>query len=159
MLSPVRTMNVGLVSTSIHTDAAAPGGTERAVITMDFWSFFWLLVWSFFFVAYLMMLFQIFGDLFRDESLGGVAKALWIVVLILFPLISALVYVIVRGRGMAERAMKRNAEQMAAQEDYIRTVATPRTSSVEELTQAKSLLDSGAITPEEFAQIKTRALS
>ena len=72
---------------------------------MDFWSFFWLLVWSFFFVAYLMMLFQIFGDLFRDKELGGFAKVLWVVVLFVVPLLSALVYIIVRGRGMAERAM------------------------------------------------------
>ncbi|WP_327191921.1 SHOCT domain-containing protein [Terrabacter sp. Soil811] len=152
-------MNVGLDNRSIHSTVAARGGTERSVFTMDFWSFFWLLVWSFFFVAYLMMLFQIFGDLFRDESLGGVAKAIWVIVLIFFPLISALVYVIVRGRGMAERTMKRTSEQMAAQEDYIRTVAAPKSSSIEELTQAKALLDAGAISPEEFAQIKSRALA
>src|SRR3954467_5136013 len=117
---------------------------------MDFWSFFWLLVWSFFFVAYLMILFHIFGDLFRDQSLGGFAKVLWVVVLIFFPLIAALVYVIVRGRGMAERAMKDNSERMAAQEDYIRSVAAPSTSSIDELSQAKALLDSGAITADEF---------
>ncbi len=126
---------------------------------MDFWSFFWLLVWSFFFVAYLMILFHIFGDLFRDKSLGGFAKVVWVVVLIFFPLIAALVYVIVRGRGMAERAMKDNSERMAAQEEYIRSVAAPSTSPVDELSQAKALLDSGAITPEEFAHIKARALA
>jgi signal transduction histidine kinase len=156
-----RRMSLGLDNRSIHMNAAARRGTERVVITMDFWSFFWLLVWSFFFVAYLMMLFQIFGDLFRDESLGGVAKALWVIVLIFFPLIAALVYVIVRGRGMAERQMKRNSEAMAAQDEYIRSVAAAPsgTSSVEELTKAKALLDAGAITPEEFAQIKSRALA
>ena len=76
---------------------------------MDFWSFFWLLVWSFFFVAYLMMLFQIFGDIFRDEELGGFAKVVWVSCSFVFPLIAALVYIIVRGKGMAERAMKSNA--------------------------------------------------
>ena len=127
---------------------------------MDFWSFFWLLVWSFFFVAYLMMLFQIFGDLFRDKELGGFAKVLWVVVLFVVPLLSALVYIIVRGRGMAERAMESNRQQMAAQEDYIRSVAAPSSSSsVEQLSQAKALLDSGAITEEEFAAIKAKALS
>ena len=125
---------------------------------MDFWSFFWLLVWSFFFVAYLMMLFHIFGDIFRDKSLGGFAKVLWVVVLFVVPLFAALAYIIVRGRGMAEREMESNVRQMNAQEEYIRSVAAP-SSSVEQLTQAKSLLDSGAITPEEFAAIKARALS
>ena len=68
---------------------------------MDFWSYFWLLVWWFFFVAYLMVLFQIFGDLFRDDELGGVAKALWVLVLVFFPVIAALVYLVARGKGMA----------------------------------------------------------
>jgi len=125
---------------------------------MDFWSFFWLLVWSFFFVAYLMMLFHIFADLFRDESLGGFAKAAWVVVLILFPLVSAVVYLIARGKGMAERMMERSSARAAAQEDYIRGV-TASSTSVEQLSQAKALLDSGAITSEEFAQIKVRALA
>lgn len=128
---------------------------------MDFWSFFWLLVWSFFFVAYLMMLFQIFGDLFRDQELGGFAKVVWVVALFVVPLLSALVYIIVRGRGMAERAMESNRRQMAAQEEYIRSVAAPSSSSstVDQLAQAKALLDSGAITTEEFDAIKTKALS
>lgn len=127
---------------------------------MDFWSYFWLLVWWFFFVAYLMVLFQIFGDLFRDDELGGFAKAVWVLVLVFFPVIAALVYLIARGKGMAARSTKRNAEMVAAQEDYIRSVATPSGSSgVEQLAQAKSLLDSGAITPEEFAAIKAKALA
>ena len=125
---------------------------------MDFWSYFWLLVWSFFFVAYLMVLFHIFGDLFRDRELGAFAKVVWVVVLFVFPFLAALVYVIVRGKGMAERQMESNSRRMAEQEDYIRSVAAP-TSSVQELSQAKALLDSGAITEEEFAQIKARALA
>ncbi|GAA2165711.1 phospholipase D-like protein [Humibacillus xanthopallidus] len=128
---------------------------------MDFWSYFWLLVWWFFFVAYLMVLFQIFGDLFRDDELGGFAKALWVLALIFANIISALVYLIVRGKGMAARTMKRNAEMVSAQEDYIRSVAAPSSGSsgVEQLAQAKALLDSGAITPEEFAAIKAKALA
>jgi hypothetical protein len=128
---------------------------------MDFWSYFWLLVWWFFFVAYLMVLFQIFGDLFRDDELGGFAKAVWVLVLVFFPVIAALVYLVVRGKGMAQRSMRRNADMVAAQEDYIRSVATPSSasSSVDQLAQAKALLDSGAITPEEFAALKAKALA
>ena len=111
---------------------------------MDFWSFFWLLVWSFFFVAYLIMLFHIFGDLFRDKELGGFSKVLWVIVLFIFPLLSALIYLIVRGRGMAEREMQAAEAQMAAQEKYIRSVAGGTASTTDQLYQAKSLLDSGA---------------
>src|SRR6478609_8189263 len=67
---------------------------------MDFWSFFWLLVWSFLFVAYLMMLFHIFGDIFRDRELGGFAKVVWVVVLFVVPLLASLVDVIVRGTAV-----------------------------------------------------------
>jgi hypothetical protein len=128
---------------------------------MDFWSYFWLLVWWFFFVAYLMVLFQIFGDLFRDDELGGVAKALWVLVLVFFPIIAALVYLVARGKGMAARTMQRNADMVAAQDDYIRSVASTSSGSsgVEQLSQAKALLDSGAITPDEFAKIKAQALA
>lgn len=128
---------------------------------MDFWSYFWLLVWWFFFVAYLMVLFQIFGDLFRDDELGGVAKALWVLVLVFFPIVAALVYLVARGKGMAARTMQRNADMVAAQDDYIRSVASTSSGSsgVEQLSQAKALLDSGAITPDEFAKIKAQALA
>jgi len=127
---------------------------------MDFWSFFWLLVWSFLFVAYLMMLFHIFGDIFRDRELGGFAKVVWVVVLFVVPLLASLVYIIVRGKGMAEREMERNMARAAAEQDYIRSVAAkPDYSPTDQLSQAKSLLDSGAISQEEYSQIKARALS
>ena len=130
---------------------------------MDFWSFFWLLVWSFFFVAYLMILFHIFGDLFRDKELGGFAKVVWVVVLLVFPFLAALVYLIARGHGMAERQMKGAMEMKAAQDEYIRSVAgggaATSSSPVEQLSRAKALLDSGAITSDEYAALKTKALA
>jgi type VI protein secretion system component VasK len=127
---------------------------------MDFWSFFWLLVWSFFFVAYLMILFHIFGDLFRDKELGGFAKVVWVVVLLVFPFLAALVYLIVRGHGMAERQLEGAKEQKAMQDEYIRSVAGPAaTSPTEQLSQAKALLDSGAITSDEYQALKAKALA
>ncbi len=129
---------------------------------MDFWSFFWLLVWSFLFVAYLMMLFHIFGDIFRDRELGGFAKVVWVVALFVVPLLAALVYIIVRGKGMAEREMESTSRRMAEQEDYIRSVTAESgstSSTVDQLSQAKALLDSGAITEDEFAAIKSKALA
>ena len=124
---------------------------------MDFWDFFWLLVWSFFFIAYLIVLFQIIVDLFRDRELSGWWKAVWIIFLIFLPILTSLVYLIARGRGMAERQAAAVVQAKQDTDAYIRQVAT--TSPAEQITHAKSLLDSGAITPEEFAQLKAKALA
>ena len=69
----------------------------------SFGDFFWLLVWAFVFGCYLVVLFQVVVDLFRDQDLSGWWKAIWIIFLIIVPFLSVLIYVIARGRGMAER--------------------------------------------------------
>ena len=73
----------------------------------NFWDFLWLILWSFFLISYLMVLFQIIADIFRDTQMGGFAKAIWTIALLVLPMLTALVYIIVRGGGMAQR---RNAE-------------------------------------------------
>ena len=125
---------------------------------MDFWDFFWLLVWSFFFVCYLMVLFQVIGDLFRDKELSGWWKALWIIFLIIFPFLAALVYLIARGRGMAERRAGEMQQAQAATDQYIQSVAS-KSSPADQIASAKALLDSGAISQEEFDKLKQRALA
>ncbi|WP_251152402.1 SHOCT domain-containing protein [Cellulosimicrobium sp. Marseille-Q4280] len=124
---------------------------------MDFWDFFWLLVWSFFFIAYLIVLFQIVADLFRDRDLSGWWKAVWIIFLIFLPVLTALVYLIARGRGMAERQVEAVTQAKQDTDSYIRKVAG--SSPTDEIANAKALLDSGAITPEEFAHLKAKALA
>ena len=124
---------------------------------MTVWQTFWLIVEAFFFVAYLVILFQIVGDLFRDRSLGGGAKALWILLLLVLPWLGALIYLLARGRGMAERAQAMVSETKTATDDYIRAVAG--TSPVQEIATAQELLSAGAITPDEFARLKARALA
>ena len=123
---------------------------------MGFWDFFWLLVWSFFFVAYLIILFQVLGDIFRDD-MSGWFKALWVVALIVVPFLSLLIYLVVRGRDMAERQAGTIREMRAKTDAHIREVAAT-SSPTDQIASAKALVDSGAITPEEFEQIKTRAL-
>lgn len=125
---------------------------------MDFWDFFWLLVWSFFFVAYLMVLFQIFGDLVRDKDLAGGWKALWVVFLLVMPFFAALIYLVARGRGMSERAMEAAKAMQHDTDDYIRHVAA-RPLPADQIATGKQLLDSGAITPSEFDALKARALA
>lgn len=127
---------------------------------MDFWSDFWNFIWffitAFVFIAYLMVLFSIIMDLFRDHELNGWWKALWLLALVFIPFITSLVYLIARGKGMAERNHKDAVRSSAAAEDYIRTVAN--TSPSDEIVKAKALLDSGAISTNEYEALKSRAL-
>jgi type VI protein secretion system component VasK len=125
---------------------------------MDFWDFFWLLVWSFFFVCYLMVLFQVIGDLFRDRELSGWWKALWIIFLIIFPFLTLIIYLIARGRGMAERQAGEMRKTQVATDQYIQSVAS-RSNPAEQIASAKNLLDSGTITQEEFERLKQKALA
>jgi type VI protein secretion system component VasK len=125
----------------------------------SFWDFFWLLVWTFFFVMYLIILFQIIGDLFRDKDLSGWWKALWIIFLIIFPFLAALIYLIARGKGMAERHAGEMRQAQAATDHYIKSVASQGSSPADQIASAKSLLDSGAITQQEFDQLKQKALA
>ena len=123
----------------------------------NFWTVIWLFFWSFAFVAYLFALFAIISDLFRDHKLNGWWKALWILFLIFVPFLTALVYLIARGPGMAERSQRDSRRAQSATDDYIRQVAGA--SPADEIVKAKALLDAGAITPGEFAQLKAHALS
>ena len=123
----------------------------------NFWDIVWLILSTFVFVAYLLVLFQIVIDLFRDHELGGGFKALWIIGLIFLPVMTALVYIVARGRGMAER--QRSAMQRAKSDTdaYIRDVAGK--SPADQIAAAKSLLDAGTINADEFARLKAKALA
>lgn len=123
----------------------------------NFWDVLTLIFSTFLFVAYLFVLFQIVTDLFRDSETGGVAKALWIIGLIFLPMLTAIVYIIARGKGMATR-QKASLERMKSEsESYIRQVAGR--SPAADIAEAKSLLDAGTITPAEFERLKAKALS
>jgi hypothetical protein len=122
------------------------------------WNIIWLLFWSFAFVAYLFALFAIIADLFRDQKLNGWWKAVWIIFLIFVPFLTALIYVIARGSGMAERSMKDAAETQRETDQYIRSVAGSGASPTDEIAKAKKLLDDGTITAEEYAAIKAKVL-
>src|SRR5215510_11795612 len=93
-------------------------------ITTDFWD---VLLWSFWFfiwIAALMVWFRCLFDMFGDRTLSGWAKVGWAVLLIFVPWLGALIYLIARGRSMTDRQMQAIADQQAAQEQYIKSVAT-----------------------------------
>jgi hypothetical protein len=135
--------------------------TYRKALPVDsFWDFFWFIISFFVLMAYLMVLFQIVGDLFRDRDVSGGMKAVWIVLLIFLPILTSLVYLVVRGKGMAERNVAAVQAAQQDQEAYIRKVSGGGASSpADEIARAKGLLDSGAITQAEFDGLKAKALS
>ncbi len=125
---------------------------------MDLWSWIAWFFWIFVFVAYLMVVFTIIADIFRDASLNGWLKALWIIFLVFVPFLTALVYLIARGSGMQKRSLEQAQAIREQQDAYIRSTAGSA-SSADEITKAKSLLDSGAITQAEFDALKAKALA
>lgn len=126
-------------------------------ILSGIWDFFWLLIWAYAVIAFLTLLFSVAADLFRDESLSGWFKALWLAFLIFVPFISILVYLIVRGNGMADRSQAAAGQREDAQAEYIRSVSGASLS--DEISKAHALLDAGTISTEEYELIKARALT
>ena len=125
---------------------------------MSFWDIIWFIFVAYLFFAYLMVLFSAINDLFRNRDSSGIAKACWIVLLIVLPILTVIVYIIVNGSGMAQRNVERSQEVQAQQESYIKNVAGGKSPS-EQVAQAKSLLDSGAISQAEYESMKAKALS
>lgn len=121
------------------------------------WDFLWHFLIIFAWIAYLLVLFQILADLFwRDHTTSGWVKAIWVVFLILIPWLTALVYLIARGDGMARRAAAAAAAAKKETDDYIKQAAGR--SPAQEIADAKALLDSGTITQDEFDALKAKAL-
>jgi hypothetical protein len=117
----------------------------------------WTAIWVFFLIMFIWLFIAIVNDLFRDHELSGVTKAVWVVGLIVFPLIGALVYLIVRGEGMAKRTAARERLARTELDSYIRDVAgAPGSRHVDELTRLSELRSNGTITDAEFETIKAR---
>lgn len=121
-------------------------------------TFFWGLITFFFFVIYFMMLFNVIGDLFRDKSMSGAGKVFWILFLLIIPLFSLLIYVIVRGGGMAERALEAQKDMQAQMDAYVKQTAAGA-DPAEQIAKAKKLLDDGAISQQEFDDLKKKAMA
>jgi len=122
-------------------------------------SFLLALFEFFLFFAWFMCLFWIFGDLFRSRDLGGFAKTLWVLFLVVVPLVGMLVYLLVRGHSMTQRTVEQQQEIQAAQAEYIKSVAGSGPSPTEQIASAKQLLDTHTISQQEFDSIKAKALA
>ncbi len=124
---------------------------------MEFGQILWSLLIIFFMIIYFMILFSVIIDVFRRHDMGGGMKAVWLILLLVVPVLSLLIYVIVYGQSMGQRRASEIQQVAEEQKDYIRSVAG--TSPVDQIAQAQQLLDSGAITREEFDKIKSKALA
>jgi len=120
--------------------------------------FLWDLVWFFLLVLWLILLFRVFGDIFRSHDMGGFAKALWVIFVILMPFLGVLVYLIARGHKMAEHAQAAAQAQQAAAQQYIQQAAAPL-SSADEIARLAGLRDKGVLTEDEFQQQKAKLLA
>jgi hypothetical protein len=125
------------------------------------WTFFlvlWAMIIFFAFVIWIWLLITVFVDIFRRKDCGGFTKALWIIFVIVFPYLGVLIYLIANHNGMAERSEKVVQSVQAQQDAYIKSVAGSA-SPADQIAQAKSLLDSGAISQAEFDALKGKALA
>ena len=119
---------------------------------------FWTIMIFFLWFLWIWMLFVVYGDIFRRSDIGGWAKAGWVVFTFVLPYLGVLVYLIVHGRGMAER---RGESYFAAQSQFdsqVRSVVG-KESAADQISKGKQLLDSGTITPAEFEALKRRTLA
>jgi hypothetical protein len=112
---------------------------------------FWTTLMIFAWILWFILLFRVYGDLFARQDIGGWGKTGWVVLTLLLPFLGVFIYLISQGRAMAERSARAVERQRTAADAYIRSVAAD--AEAEQSAKARSLLQSGAITPEEFERM------
>ena len=128
------------------------------LVATQFLTFLWSLIVIFFMVIFFILLFHVIGDLFSRHDASGWKKAAWVIFIIVFPFLGLFVYYITNADGMAQRQMAAMQKAQAETDTYIKSVAAQGDPS-EQIAKAKSLLDGGTITQEEFDQLKAKALA
>jgi hypothetical protein len=118
----------------------------------------WTFVLFFVLIIYFWLVIVALGDLFRRHDLSGWGKTGWLAVVLVLPLIGSVTYLITQGRAMADRDVQQARRAKQQTDDYIASVASPSSRTVDEIVRAKDLLDRGAISQDEFEQLKRRLL-
>lgn len=118
---------------------------------------FWVMLWFFLLIAWISVLISVISDIFRSEDMGGGAKALWMIFVIIIPWLGVLAYLIVRGDSMAGRSMAQAAADEQAARAYIQDAAGA--SAADELTKLNDLRNSGVLSDAEFAAQKAKLLA
>jgi len=125
-------------------------GTGQVFLSMMYFFLFFIWIW---------LLIVVFGDIFRSHDLGGLAKALWVIFVIVAPYLGVFVYLIARGHKVSEHAMQAAQAQDAAQRAYIQNAAGAAPSTADELTRLADLKAKGVISDAEFEQAKAKAVA
>ncbi len=123
-----------------------------------FLNILWTTLVVFAWVIFIWIAITVLIDVFRRRDISGWGKAAWVIFVVILPWIGVLVYLIANHDGMAERRMKETQASQAQFDEYVRTTAGTG-GAAGEIEKAKQLLDSGAITQDEFDRIKAKALS
>ena len=118
----------------------------------------WTMLIFFLFIAWIWVLISVIADIFRSKDLGGFAKALWVIFVILIPWLGVLVYLIARGDSMAQRSMDDAAAAEQARRAYIQEAAGTSGSTADELAKLANLKESGVISDEEYAKLRAKAI-
>jgi len=119
------------------------------------WSFLVFFAW----VIWFWLLITVFADLFRRHDISGWGKTGWIILVILIPYFGVFIYLIAEHEGMAKRNIASAQQSQQQFDDYVKSVASPGGDPASQIADAKKLLDSGAITQDEFDQLKKKALA
>jgi predicted PurR-regulated permease PerM len=127
-------------------------------VATTFLTFLWSLIVIFFMVIFFILLFHVIADLFSRHDASGWKKAAWVIFIIVFPFLGLFVYYITNADGMAQRQMAAAQKAQGEMDTYIKSVASSG-DAAEQIAKAKSLLDAGTITQEEFDQLKAKALA
>ena len=119
---------------------------------------FWSMLWFFLFFIWIWLLITVFADIFRSHDLGGFAKAIWVIFVIVVPFFGVFVYLIARGHKMSEHALEAAQQQDAAMRAYVQNVTADGSSPADEIAKLADLKSSGAITEQEFTAQKAKLL-
>jgi ABC-type multidrug transport system fused ATPase/permease subunit len=119
--------------------------------------FFWSTLILFLWIMWFFLLFRILADIFRSHDLGGFAKTLWIIFVIILPFLGVFVYLIARGNEMRSHAIEDAQSQKAQFDEYVRSTVSS-SSTTDELAKLAALRDQGVLTDAEFAAQKARLL-
>lgn len=126
--------------------------------SFGFFDLIWSMFWFFLLIAWFWVLISVVADIFRSKDLGGFAKAIWVMFVILIPWLGVLCYIIIRGGKMEEHNREAVASMEKAQRDYIMSVSGG-TSPAEQLEKLAALKEKGMLTDEEFAAQKAKLLA
>jgi putative oligomerization/nucleic acid binding protein/phospholipase D-like protein len=123
-----------------------------------FWSVLGSMLFFFLWVIWFWLLIKVFADVFRRDDIGGGAKTLWIIFVIILPYLGVFIYLITQSHHIAQRDMSQAQSQKAQFDDYVRSVSGSGGGAAGEIAQAKQLLDQGTITQTEYDALKAKAL-